>query len=422
MTRDPSVFAFSAVVALLLASCPPVSAGAWSGREVVKDGVPHVMNPAAPAEGGATLAPREVWSAGGDDEEGVLLGVVTAVDIDAQGNIYALDTQLSQVHVFDRDGNLVRTIGREGEGPGEFRRATQMFLTPDGNVAILQQMPGKLVLLTPDGKPAGDFPGPKGDDGGMIAYFEAARSGDNVVLSTRQFARTADKFTTERALLALGMKGEPRATFYRSKVEQDPAAMLNLDEKEMRAMLWAAGRDGRVYTSENFDAYQIKVHSPNGQLERVIEREYAHRQRTKQEMEDNKPRVMMRGGNGQRLQPTIQSSPTDRDVLRMIAREDGSLWVLSSQGGNGQPNGTMATFDVFDANGRFVKTLALHVPGNYRQDEFHVVRDQLVVVRSARSARDALMGGDDGGEPKDEDVEPLSIIAYRFDTPATAKK
>ena len=419
MRRARLLFATLTGLAIVFASRPVATA--WAGQEVAKDGVPHVLSPATPPEGALTLTPREIWSAGGDEDEDILFGVLTAVDIDDQGNVYALDMQLSQIHVFDRDGHLLRTIGREGEGPGEFRRASGMFLTPEGNVAVIQQMPGRLILLTPDGKPAGDFAGAKGTDGGMIAYFDGARAGDAIVLNTRQFSRSESKFTIQRALLMVGPAGETRATLFETASEQDIASMMNLDEKDMRLLLWAAGKDGRVYTSENFDAYRIKVHSPSGKLERVIEREYTHRQRSKAEMEENKPRVMMRGAGGQRMQPQIKSSPTDRDILRILPREDGSLWVLSSRGGNGQPKGTMATFDVFDAQGHFVRTLALRVPGDFKQDEFYIVRDRLVVVRSARSARDALMGGDDDGGGDEADVEPVSLVAFRFDAPTTAK-
>ena len=416
MYREQLPVAFAVILMALAAST-----GAQAGKETVKDGVPHVINPATPSEGATTLTPKEAWSVGGDDEDDVLLGVVTAIDIDNQGNVYALDMQLSQVHVFDKHGNLVRTIGREGEGPGEFRRANQMFLTPEGNVAVVQQMPGKLVLLTPDGKPAGDFPGPKGGDGGMIAYFEGGRAGDAIVLGTREFVRQDARFNITRALLMLGPNGDTRATLFTNTEARDMASMMNMDEKNMRMMVWAGARDGRVYTSENFDGYQIKVHSPAGKLERVIEREYTHRQRTKQEMEDNKPRVVMRR-NDQRLKPEIKSSPTDRDILRMLPREDGSLWVLSSKGGNSQPRGTMATFDVFDPAGHFVRTVALQVPGDFDQDEFYIIRDQLVVVRSARSARDAFDGAEDEEKQPAADVEPVSVVAFRFDSPTTARR
>jgi hypothetical protein len=402
----------------------PALAGTWAGKEVTKDGVVHVVNPSAPLDGATTITPTELWRAGGDDDEDVLFGVITDVEIDAKGNVYALDTQLSQINVFSPDGGFLRTIGREGEGPGEFRRAMQMFLTPEGNVAVLQMMPGKLILLTPDGKPAGDYPGPKGADGGTISYFEGASAGSSYVLGTREFGRSDNAVRISRALLLLDAVGQVRATIFKDEVTRDMAAAMSVDEKDTRNLVFAAGSDGRVYTSENFDGYEIKVFSPAGKLERVIEREYTHRQRSKQEMEDNKPRVMMRREGGRTVHADAKASPTDRDILRMIPREDGTLWVMSSRGANDQPKGTMATFDVFDGSGKFIRQVAVKIPGDFREDEFHILRDQVVVVRSLRSAREAMfaeMGTDDAAKDETE-PDPVSVVAFRLDPQPTARR
>jgi hypothetical protein len=133
---------------------------------------------------------------------------------------------------------------------------------------------------------------------------------------------------------------------------------------------------------------------------------------------------MMRGAGGQRMQPEVKSSPTDRDVLRMIPREDGTLWVLSSRGGNDQPAGTMATFDVFDANGRLVRTLSVKAPLDPRLDEFHMIRDQLVVVKSVRSARNAMLAEMDEQDTTtgEDEPEPVSLVCYRLDPQPTAKR
>jgi hypothetical protein len=403
----------------------PSLAGTWAGKEVTKEGVVHVANPAKPADGSSFITPVELWRAGGDDDEDVLFGVLSAVDVDARGNVYALDVQLSQVNVFSPDGELLRTIGREGEGPGEFRRASHMFLTPEGNVAVMQMMPGKLVLLTPDGKPAGDFNGPKGSEGGTISYFEGAVAGDHYVLGTREFARRETYFSMTRSLLVLDARGQTRATIFRENMSRDMAGAMSVDEKETASLVWAAGDDGRIYTSENFDGYEIKCFSPEGRLLRVIEREYAHRPRSKEEMEENKPRMIMRREGGRAVQPEVKSSPTDRDILRMVPRPDGTLWVLSSRGRSDQPRGVLATFDVFDSAGRFVREVAIRVPADIRQDEFHLIGDQLVLVKSVRSAREAMLaqfGGNDTSPEDEAEPEPVTLVAYRLEPEPTAKR
>ncbi len=80
-----------------------------------------------PAERSVEL--QEVWRIGGEDDEDILIGVVGRGVMDDQGNTYLLDRQLSQILVIGPDGELAKTLGREGEGPGEMSRPSDVFLT-----------------------------------------------------------------------------------------------------------------------------------------------------------------------------------------------------------------------------------------------------------------------------------------------------
>lgn len=50
------------------------------------------------------------------------------VAVDGAGRVYVAMSSPAAIKVYDRDGKYVRTIGREGEGPGEFRSATVTIL------------------------------------------------------------------------------------------------------------------------------------------------------------------------------------------------------------------------------------------------------------------------------------------------------
>jgi hypothetical protein len=69
----------------------------------------------------------------------VLFGDVWDVTLDALGRIYVLDRQPNEVRVFDETGRHVRTLGREGGGPGEFRNPIRLAWGPDHNLWVLDE-------------------------------------------------------------------------------------------------------------------------------------------------------------------------------------------------------------------------------------------------------------------------------------------
>jgi hypothetical protein len=400
-----------AVAVLALLAVSAADAANWNGSEETRDGVVHVLNPATPAEAPETITPEEMWRMGGDeDDEEVIFGVLTSIATDAGGNVYLLDMQLSQVYVYSADGEYLNTIGREGEGPGEFRRAGDMFIAPDGNVAVMQRMPGKIVLLSTEGDPMGEWPMPGGDDGAPMFLRGGGPAGDGLVLAMGAFKRSEQKVEITQTLARVNNAGEVVATYSEKNRTRDFANMT-FDEKSDARVLWTADRDGRVYISDDFDSYAIAVFDGNGNRERVIEREYEHRKRSAEEMERNKPKVMIRRG-GKRMEPETTASPTDRDVMDMQWREDGTLWVLPSHGAYTQPDGVIATWDMYDGQGRFIRQVAVRGEGSFEEDGIHFVGERMYVVRGLRSAQDAMHGDGGGGDEDAEDPGPMAVICY----------
>lgn len=57
----------------------------------------------------------------GEDGTPAELGEPRSIAVDEAGRIYIVDSKPAAIKVFTPDGKLIRSIGREGEGPGEFR-------------------------------------------------------------------------------------------------------------------------------------------------------------------------------------------------------------------------------------------------------------------------------------------------------------
>ncbi|NNE42974.1 MAG: 6-bladed beta-propeller [Gemmatimonadetes bacterium] len=107
-----------------------------------------------PAEkGGYTL--QSVLAVGGADaaDESFFyekFGTVR-VDADGAGNVYVLDNGNARVQVFDPEGNPLRTIGSEGEGPGEFQIPARLAVNEKGRVAVFDMGQARVSVFDETG-------------------------------------------------------------------------------------------------------------------------------------------------------------------------------------------------------------------------------------------------------------------------------
>ncbi|MFC1565044.1 6-bladed beta-propeller [candidate division KSB1 bacterium] len=72
---------------------------------------------------------------------------------DDSGNIYILEYSLGgNIKKFDPSGKYLATIGKKGQGPGEFEGPAAFDVDKNGNIYVLQQHTGKVQILSPEGK------------------------------------------------------------------------------------------------------------------------------------------------------------------------------------------------------------------------------------------------------------------------------
>ena len=407
---------------LLAAVVGTLQAGEWNGEDVVKDGVMHVMNPAESSEGPATIEMQEAWRIGGQDAEEIF-GVVTDIIADDEGNFYLLDSQRNEITVYSEDGEYLRTIGREGEGPGEFRGAFSMFRVSDGNIGVLQAFPDRIVVLTPEGDPAGEYPLPESPDGGFRVLFAAEYAGDNLALIYGVNQPSESGFTQTTVLALVDAEGEKEVRLHSQDATMSAATALIVEKEwDVFRNRWTSSSDGRAFSAVNFGEYSINVWDSEGRLERVIHREYPEHVRTDEEKE----RLLEIYEGFTRRIPIPGFKFEIEDVFNQIrslqARDDGTLWVQTSRGANGLKEGVAAVFDVFDKNGRFTRQVTLKGEGVALNDRYFLVKDRMFVVTDFLRALMALQGGGQTGDEEDEEDEEeaeaeaqrMQIISYRL--------
>lgn len=75
----------------------------------------------------------------------------TRLDVDDEENIYILDRKASLVRVYDKNGKFCRTIGKKGQGPGEFQRPRDIYITPQKEILVNDGSTRRLLFFALDG-------------------------------------------------------------------------------------------------------------------------------------------------------------------------------------------------------------------------------------------------------------------------------
>jgi hypothetical protein len=110
----------------------------WQGTVEEENGIRVVKNPAEPLYGELTLGLEEDLSIGSVDDKNTMFYQIGDIAVDSQGNLYVLDSGNQRIQKYDTDGNYVQTIGRKGQGPGEFMRPFDLLLDEQDNIYLME--------------------------------------------------------------------------------------------------------------------------------------------------------------------------------------------------------------------------------------------------------------------------------------------
>lgn len=122
----------------------------WKGTIEEKDGVKVTKNPKMPLYGEIDLELEVDLTIGGEDvDENYMFTRVSDIEVDEEGNIYVFDSRECRIQLYDKNGKYLKTIGRKGEGPGEFQRASRMTLDAKGKLYVNEYK--KIIIFGEEG-------------------------------------------------------------------------------------------------------------------------------------------------------------------------------------------------------------------------------------------------------------------------------
>ena len=225
-----------------------------------------------------------VGSATGDDWD--TFGSVRSVHFDARANLHIFDDQAEHILVVGPEGSLIRTVGGQGEGPGEFDNITSAIVARDGSYTVLGF--SHIDLLEPDGAFARRINQDPMTTGVVIASM-ALPDGRLVAGAIMRFGEDDAEAEDGHPIEIFPLDGtEPEVlyTAWRLPAEgEDDTSVSGSAETGMR-IAWSAGRafepllsydlltDGRLVLIDSI-GYRVKLIGLDGSVAGTIERPIA---------------------------------------------------------------------------------------------------------------------------------------------------
>jgi hypothetical protein len=314
----------------------------WKGSIVKVGEVTIVKNPKEPLYKTPVLELTEDLSIGGPEAEGEYsLDQIRQVVVDDAGTMYVLDDRACQIKAFDAGGKFLRTIGRQGQGPGELEFPTTLSLIQaKGELAVHQQTRG-LIFYKTDGTFLRQV-----SLKGLISGRGRVDSQGRVYVLEVVMDETGSRYATKK----LGPDGSLLATISETPA---PAGKGGPGSRRIRPFLPVAyfliDRDDRfVYGYP--EVYDIQFYDPGAT--KVIRRILREHDPVAVTAED-KAELMKQVPPGMKVEIDF---PEDRPAFtRFFLSDLGHLFVETYE----KAEGKKIIHDIFDAEGRLIGRVPL---------------------------------------------------------------
>jgi len=93
-----------------------------------------------------------------DGPEEYIFNRIFDIDADSKGNIYVADSGDKLIKVFDKNGKYLNSFGREGEGPGEFKGISRIFISKNDKIYVYDRNLRRITVFNNDLKFEKSFP------------------------------------------------------------------------------------------------------------------------------------------------------------------------------------------------------------------------------------------------------------------------
>lgn len=133
----------AALVLLILYFIIPFAISEENAYQIIK-------SPQNPLYGSYKLKLRKDLIIGNESSDQYLFGSINGIEVNDR-YIFVCDSKMARVQVYDLKGRYVRTIGRKGNGPGEFLIPNAFCVSRNGNIYIHDVMRRRMIVFDQEG-------------------------------------------------------------------------------------------------------------------------------------------------------------------------------------------------------------------------------------------------------------------------------
>ena len=124
----------------------------WKGKIGSEEGIKVINNPLDPVHGKIDFDLEEELRIGNAEDENYMFYRIRGMAVDSAGKIYVVDMSNYRVLVYGRDGKHIKTIGRSGQGPGEFEQPSEMRINNSSGDIYVRDMYRGIDIFNKDGE------------------------------------------------------------------------------------------------------------------------------------------------------------------------------------------------------------------------------------------------------------------------------
>lgn len=329
-------------------------AAEWKGTIEEKDGVIIVKNPKEPILSEEAFVYEEELTIGElEGREEYMFQNIRSVAASDMGDIFVLDFGAQHVKVFDKDGQYLRTIGRSGQGPGEFQLPLTLTYTSRDEIVVGDM--NRISYFSSDGEYLKSIPLTKGpllsidvDSAGNIFGYSINR--DKMVYELKKYDQELN------GLISYGSSPLPTEEYRRTGKRNAFFTLLR----------WDIINDDQAVTGYPEAGYVIKILDASGSLIRKIEKDYMPIEITQKDFEEEI------ADYPPELKKDYYAPKHFPPFLTLRADDVGRIWVITSER---TPDKEKRIYDVFDAEGKYILKVALKASPRIINNKMYTIEE-----------------------------------------------